>query len=43
LGGSAHERELRPDTPHLHFAISELDAARQWWSGRPIDRYLVFK
>ena len=32
-----------PDTPHLHFAISELDAARQWWSGRPIDPYLVFK
>ncbi len=32
-----------PDTPHLHFAISELDAERQWWSGRPIDPYLVFK
>jgi len=32
-----------PDTPHLHFAISELDAAREWWSGRPIDPYLVFK
>jgi murein DD-endopeptidase MepM/ murein hydrolase activator NlpD len=32
-----------PDAPHLHFAISELDAARQWWSGRPIDPYLVFK
>jgi peptidoglycan LD-endopeptidase LytH len=32
-----------PDTPHLHFAISELDSARQWWSGRPIDPYLVFK
>jgi len=32
-----------PDTPHLHFAIFELDAERQWWSGRPIDPYLVFK
>ena len=32
-----------PNTPHLHFAIFELDAERQWWSGRPIDPYLVFK
>ena len=32
-----------PDTPHLHFAIFELEAKRQWWSGRPIDPYLVFK
>jgi murein DD-endopeptidase MepM/ murein hydrolase activator NlpD len=32
-----------PDTPHLHFAIFELDAERPWWSGRPIDPYLVFK
>jgi peptidoglycan LD-endopeptidase LytH len=32
-----------PDTPHLHFAIFELDVERQWWSGRPIDPYLVFK
>jgi murein DD-endopeptidase MepM/ murein hydrolase activator NlpD len=31
------------DTPHLHFAIFELDAERQWWSGRPLDPYLVFK
>jgi hypothetical protein len=30
-------------TLNLHFAIAELDAARQWWSGRPIDPYLVFK
>jgi peptidoglycan LD-endopeptidase LytH len=32
-----------PDTPHLHFAIFELEAERQWWSGRPIDPYRVFK
>jgi len=32
-----------PDTSHLHFAIFELEAERQWWSGRPIDPYLVFK
>jgi len=31
------------DTPHLHFAIFELEAERQWWSGRPIDPYRVFK
>jgi murein DD-endopeptidase MepM/ murein hydrolase activator NlpD len=32
-----------PDTPHLHFAIFELGVERQWWSGRPIDPYLVLK
>jgi murein DD-endopeptidase MepM/ murein hydrolase activator NlpD len=32
-----------PGTPHLHFEISELDQARKWWQGRPIDPYLVFK
>ena len=32
-----------PDTPHLHFAIFELGADRRWWSGRPIDPYLVLK
>jgi murein DD-endopeptidase MepM/ murein hydrolase activator NlpD len=31
-----------PNTPHLHFAIFELDSARQWWKGRAIDPYLVF-
>ncbi len=32
-----------PETPHLHFAIFELDADRKWWQGRPLDPYLVFK
>jgi murein DD-endopeptidase MepM/ murein hydrolase activator NlpD len=32
-----------PDTPHLHFAIFELNADRKWWQGRPLDPYLVFK
>jgi len=32
-----------PDTPHLHFAIFELDADHRWWSGRAIDPYLVLK
>jgi len=31
-----------PNTPHLHFAIFELNAERQWWRGRPIDPYLAF-
>jgi murein DD-endopeptidase MepM/ murein hydrolase activator NlpD len=31
-----------PNTPHLHFAVFELDESRQWWKGRPIDPYLVF-
>ena len=32
-----------PNTPHLHFAIFELGADHSWWSGRPIDPYLVLK
>lgn len=32
-----------PDTPHLHFAIFELNADRKWWQGRALDPYLVFK
>jgi len=32
-----------PDTPHLHFAVLELNADRQWWKGRAIDPYPLFK
>ena len=32
-----------PNTPHLHFAVFELNADRHWWQGRPMDPYLVFK
>ena len=32
-----------PNTPHLHFAVFELNDQKQWWKGRPIDPYLVFK
>jgi peptidoglycan LD-endopeptidase LytH len=32
-----------PNTPHLHFAVFELNADRHWWQGRPIDPYRVFK
>jgi murein DD-endopeptidase MepM/ murein hydrolase activator NlpD len=31
------------NTPHLHFAIFELNADRRWWQGTPIDPYLAFK
>jgi murein DD-endopeptidase MepM/ murein hydrolase activator NlpD len=31
------------NTPHLHFAVFELNADRKWWHGRPLDPYLVFK
>jgi len=32
-----------PGTPHLHFAIFELNADRRWWQGRALDPYLVYK
>jgi murein DD-endopeptidase MepM/ murein hydrolase activator NlpD len=31
------------DTPHLHFAISKLDADHRWWGGTSLDPYLVWK
>jgi peptidoglycan LD-endopeptidase LytH len=31
------------NTPHLHFAVYELNADKRWWQGRPLDPYLVFK
>jgi peptidoglycan LD-endopeptidase LytH len=31
------------NTPHLHFAVFELNGDRKWWQGRAIDPYLVFK
>jgi murein DD-endopeptidase MepM/ murein hydrolase activator NlpD len=32
-----------PNTPHLHFAVFQLDETRRWWKGKAIDPYLVFK
>ena len=32
-----------PNTPHLHFAVFELNADKKWWQGRPLDPYQVFK
>lgn len=31
------------NTPHLHFAVFELNADKRWWQGRPIDPYRWFK
>jgi peptidoglycan LD-endopeptidase LytH len=28
-------------TPHLHFAIYELDSTRAWWKGVPLDPFPV--
>jgi murein DD-endopeptidase MepM/ murein hydrolase activator NlpD len=32
-----------PSTPHLHFAVFELDDSHRWWKGKALDPYLVFK
>ena len=32
-----------PNTPHLHFAVLELNGERQWWKGRAVDPYPLFK
>jgi len=31
------------NTPHLHFAIFRLSAAKRWWEGTPIDPYDVLR
>ena len=31
------------NTPHLHFAVFELDGDRHWWKGRAIDPYRIFR
>jgi murein DD-endopeptidase MepM/ murein hydrolase activator NlpD len=31
------------DTPHLHFAVFELNADKHWWQGRAIDPYELFR
>jgi murein DD-endopeptidase MepM/ murein hydrolase activator NlpD len=32
-----------PGTPHLHFAVFELDPDKRWWRGHALDPYLVFR
>jgi murein DD-endopeptidase MepM/ murein hydrolase activator NlpD len=29
----------RQDAPHLHFAVTRLDADRKWWGGTPVNPY----
>ena len=31
------------DAPHLHFAVFQLNAERQWWKGDPINPYDVLR
>jgi murein DD-endopeptidase MepM/ murein hydrolase activator NlpD len=31
------------NTPHLHFAVFRLTAAKHWWEGTPIDPYAVLR
>ena len=32
-----------PAAPHLHFAIFQLGAERQWWRGTPVNPFLVWR
>lgn len=32
-----------PNTPHLHFAINQLTATKEWWKGTPVDPYPYFR
>jgi peptidoglycan LD-endopeptidase LytH len=32
-----------PNTPHLHFAVFELEQDGQWWKGRAVDPHLLFE
>jgi peptidoglycan LD-endopeptidase LytH len=32
-----------PNTPHLHFAVFQLNEDRHWWQGRPLDPYEIFR
>ena len=32
-----------PDAPHLHFAIFKLNIEKQWWRGKPINPFLVWR
>jgi murein DD-endopeptidase MepM/ murein hydrolase activator NlpD len=32
-----------PGTPHLHFAVFEMNGDKRWWKGEPIDPYPIFR
>jgi murein DD-endopeptidase MepM/ murein hydrolase activator NlpD len=31
------------DAPHLHFAIARLGPQRNWWTGDPVNPFLVLR
>lgn len=31
------------DTPHLHFAIFQMNEAKRWWEGTPLDPYEILR
>ncbi|MEO7270829.1 MAG: M23 family metallopeptidase [Vicinamibacterales bacterium] len=31
------------DTPHLHFAVFQLDDQKRWWEGTPLDPYVILR
>jgi len=32
-----------PNSPHLHFGITEIGADKKWWGGKPVDPYPLLK
>jgi murein DD-endopeptidase MepM/ murein hydrolase activator NlpD len=43
IGDVGTSGNAAPDTPHLHFAVNQLNADRHWWQGRALDPYEVFR
>lgn len=43
LGAVGTTGNAPPNTPHLHFAILRNDDMTKWWTGTPIDPYVVLK
>jgi len=42
IGHVGSTGNARPDAPHLHFAIFELDPDRKWWKGRAMNPFPLF-
>jgi peptidoglycan LD-endopeptidase LytH len=43
LGYVGNTGNASRSSPHLHFAISLVPAAKQWWGGSPIDPYPIWQ